>query len=524
MHFDCRLAGLGARFVLDRDGAGADGNSLRVYDEFFGSVIGYSGYGGDYSVIDADSDEDDGSSDDGNDTDDINNSNNDPNFFFRKYTRRSPTRTRERVVGAAKSFLARLFSSGKSDDKDKAPLDSTTTSTTTTTTTKEEEDDTYTNNNNEERRLSPPPPPSPPPPSSSSSSLETSILPTRSLEDILCWLPPTPQLLVDATILLLRMTIGGTLGEQKKNINVKNGRGGNDERWFALRSAWENTIRISSTTASSSSTSPSIRLPPMARIVASLVVDDIVNDDAETRKRRTATITDYNNNISSVGEKLSIGANLLGKAMRLARRQVSSNSDTNGTFDNDDSTNVDGGSNNRVVENEESEEWIRATTALAEAWDILHSRPYTYGDGGGENNDNKNNLPVSTGMFTSDFEGWEMDMRPLLEHGMVHAILKSCEGGYQKDDEKDNNDDSNECLNEKLDVKDKERRNMARIRCLHLARSICSEGVALRPNSPETWWRYGDVLEALGDKAAAENARAASISLGKDEGGRVSAF
>ena len=134
MHFDCRLAGLGARFVLDRDGAGADGNSLRVYDEFFGSVIGYSGYGGDYSVIDADSDEDDGSSDDGNDTDDINNSNNDPNFFFRKYTRRSPTRTRERVVGAAKSFLARLFSSGKSDDKDKAPLDSTTTSTTTTTT------------------------------------------------------------------------------------------------------------------------------------------------------------------------------------------------------------------------------------------------------------------------------------------------------------------------------------------------------------------------------------------------------
>lgn len=111
----------------------------------------------------------------------------------------------------------------------------------------------------------------------------------------------------------------------------------------------------------------------MARIVASLVVDDIVNDDAETRKRRTATITDYNNNISSVGEKLLIGANLLGKTMCLARRQVSSNSDTNGTFDNDDSTNVDGGSNNRVVENEESEEWIRATTALAEAWDILHS-------------------------------------------------------------------------------------------------------------------------------------------------------
>jgi hypothetical protein len=35
------------------------------------------------------------------------------------------------------------------------------------------------------------------------------------------------------------------------------------------------------------------------------------------------------------------------------------------------------------------------------------------------------------------------------------------------------------------------------------------------------WWRYGQVLHMLGDDVAAENARAASISLGSGEGGNT---
>ena len=38
-------------------------------------------------------------------------------------------------------------------------------------------------------------------------------------------------------------------------------------------------------------------------------------------------------------------------------------------------------------------------------------------------------------------------------------------------------------------------------------------------NCPELWWRYGRVFEMLGDEVTAENARAASISLGSGEGG-----
>jgi len=54
---------------------------------------------------------------------------------------------------------------------------------------------------------------------------------------------------------------------------------------------------------------------------------------------------------------------------------------------------------------------------------------------------------------------------------------------------------------------------------LCMARSICSEGTTLRGNCPEMWWRYGAVLDMLGDEVAAENARAASVSLGSGEGG-----
>ena len=54
---------------------------------------------------------------------------------------------------------------------------------------------------------------------------------------------------------------------------------------------------------------------------------------------------------------------------------------------------------------------------------------------------------------------------------------------------------------------------------LCLARAICSEATTLRSNCPELWWRYGRVLEMVGDEVAAENARAASISLGSGEEG-----
>jgi len=44
MFFDAFLAGVGGRFILDRDGANADNIAIRLYDESFARIIEYSGY------------------------------------------------------------------------------------------------------------------------------------------------------------------------------------------------------------------------------------------------------------------------------------------------------------------------------------------------------------------------------------------------------------------------------------------------------------------------------------------------
>lgn len=80
--------------------------------------------------------------------------------------------------------------------------------------------------------------------------------------------------------------------------------------------------------------------------------------------------------------------------------------------------------------------------------------------------------------------GWDFDTPQFLEHALCFAAMEV--GDYES---------------------------------LCMARSICSEGTTLRGNCPEMWWRYGAVLDMLGDEVAAENARAASVSLGSGEGG-----
>uniref|UniRef100_A0A7S0F6R0 Tetratricopeptide repeat protein 38 n=1 Tax=Craspedostauros australis TaxID=1486917 RepID=A0A7S0F6R0_9STRA len=87
--------------------------------------------------------------------------------------------------------------------------------------------------------------------------------------------------------------------------------------------------------------------------------------------------------------------------------------------------------------------------------------------------------------ISTPYEGWDADVRPLLEHAVVYAACKS------GDEES-----------------------------LAVARAICSEGVTLRPNSPEQWWRYSIVLGLLGDQVASEDALQASIAFGGGQGVR----
>lgn len=96
---------------------------------------------------------------------------------------------------------------------------------------------------------------------------------------------------------------------------------------------------------------------------------------------------------------------------------------------------------------------------------------------------------IRSGMGEQKFFGWDQNFGNFLEHTICHAAIKS---------------DDHEMF------------------CL--ARSVCSESIALRGNSPETWFRYGVILQKLGDKENAENAFQASISLGSGEGGKITSI
>lgn len=81
---------------------------------------------------------------------------------------------------------------------------------------------------------------------------------------------------------------------------------------------------------------------------------------------------------------------------------------------------------------------------------------------------------------------WYFDAHPFLDHALVFVAFKC---------------DYNESVS--------------------LARSVCSQGITLRPNSPEEWWRCSIVLGLLGDDVTSEDALAASLSFGCGQGVRL---
>ena len=222
----------------------------------------------------------------------------------------------------------------------------------------------------------------------------------RTAIDALTWLPPSPQVLTEASMLLLRLTLSGAISEK-------------DYRWRDLKAAWEKLLDLYPKNTHDSS---ALAFYPLARVASSLVLGnkDLTNGDIEP-----------------VFNKLAEGAFLLGRAMNLGGEGLDNNMDDEAT----------------------KEMWKAVANCLAEA---RHGKI------------------------------WDMDARSLLDQGLCHAAVLS--------------DD---------------------FESLCLARSVCSEAVSLRPNSPESWWRYSVVLDRLGDENAAEDARGASVSLGAGEGGRL---
>jgi hypothetical protein len=224
-----------------------------------------------------------------------------------------------------------------------------------------------------------------------------------SMEDVLTWLPPTPRILTDATLFMLRLTLNGTISAD-------------DERWGNLRNAWKTLLQlevIASGRQPHQSNSHSW-MPSLTAATASLFFDS---------------------NSPTSSRDISQGMKLFGELMKL--RGPSKATEMGDLF-----------------KDEQQQNWILATSLLA-----------------------------SDEASGAALGGWSIDTRPILDHAVCHAA----------------------CMAEDYNS-------------LCIARARCSQGVTLRPNSPEEWYRYSLVLAKLGDDVAAEEARSASVSMGSGEG------
>ena len=271
-----------------------------------------------------------------------------------------------------------------------------------------------------------------------------------SPEDVLTWLPPTPQLLSDATLLLLRLTLNGTISSQ-------------NYRWENLRNAWSAMIDVQRKYGGEHQ---SFEFYPLVCVAASLMASP-----------------KQSGNLPGAGGRLARGLHKMGELLNLGDIATAADED-------DESSEEEGGYLSTVLfkdivadkepdfwlpvqEESKKEEWRTVLKLLSSAIDGVW-------DPSGENDTDLMFVELST-----EFQSWEFDVRPVLEHAVVYA---ACKCG---DDES-----------------------------LSIARSICSRGVTLRPNSPEEWWRYSIVLGLLGDEVASEDALAASLAFGGGQGAR----
>lgn len=431
--FDAILTGYGVRFALDREERGRGRSSaLRLYDNNYESILEYSGFA--------------------------------QGQLFDKPFRKAPVgwrRSKFEDSNRAKAFIADVF--GKS-----TPASSSSSSSSSSTSHDNIDADDKIDTGDAVIPIDGP--------SGSTSSLQRHDW-KPNIDDVLTWLPPTPQFLSDATLLLLRLTLNGTISC-------------NNYRWENLRNGWAvliemNRRNVADTTDDNGdddggSTSILARhhgfeFYPLVCVSASLMADpELVGQ------------------LPGAGGRLAAGLHKMGELLNLGTIAGPVGDENDDGDDDDEGRNDNEGGNFLstilfrdivadkepnfwlpVEEESRREEWRTVLKLLSSAIDGVY-------DPTGEDDHDIMKAELSSG-----FQGWEFDVRPFLEHAVVYAACKC--GDYES---------------------------------LSIARSICSRGVTLRPNSPEEWWRYSIVLGLLGDEVASEDALAASLAFGGGQGAK----
>ena len=184
----------------------------------------------------------------------------------------------------------------------------------------------------------------------------------RTLEETLCWLPPSPILLMQATSLLFRLTL-------------VDGVSPSDHRWVDLKAAWKYSLEM----GDEANTQKPFEFMPMALLASSLLLDP------ETL---------HVENIPTRLESAMQGLNKMGKLLKLGHQDKTSAT---------------------------ASEWNEVLRDLAQArdscqrWEMpdgMESATYLSTRNSGDNSNPS--YPI----------GWDFDVRQFLEHGLCYAAVQ----------------------------------------------------------------------------------------------------
>ena len=202
-------------------------------------------------------------------------------------------------------------------------------------------------------------------------------IPRRTVENVLCWLPPSPLILTHATALLFRLSLFDGVAQS-------------DDRWANLRAAWTVALRngdINSNDAAGDQTP--IEYMPLALVASSLLIypDKL-----------------HLNGVPTSLECAMQGMHKMGKLMKLGQLKIVKS----GSLETDDTS--------------YTEEWKEVVQLLARArdsdqrWEMPTGiSASTYQLSGAEDNSSTTpSRPIA----------WDFDLRQFLEHALCYAAME----------------------------------------------------------------------------------------------------
>ncbi len=195
----------------------------------------------------------------------------------------------------------------------------------------------------------------------------------QSVEDVLCWLPPSPILLTHATALLFRLTLCGAISES-------------DYRWADVRVAWTSALK---TDDASSMTQNPVEFMPMSIVASSLLTDP---DELEW------------NELSQPLHNVILGLHKMGQLMKLGRfkpMQVSTQQQATSLV----------------------EDWREVLTLLASARDSCQRWETPTGMSSSIYYPPTANAAANSSITIRTI-GWDFDLRQFLEYALFHAATK----------------------------------------------------------------------------------------------------